>query len=603
MTTRDTRTLVLDQLWYGWSQSTLAGRRGYGVVAASEGWDTLLRGGEDVLGPAVAFPDGLTGPDVPASGGFVVLDGVPVAFRRVPVRADGLNRPGSYAVRLVRGRHEPLDALDAVRLLEQGVLDGDPPDAGVPVLQPLSWAPAEAGEHLDAEAASVAVLVGAVLQGLLEGRPVAALVQDEPTARVVLSGVLTRLPQNLRRGLSFSTLETSVSGVPFDVVFRVPQWSRSDASTSRRAIDVNLLTPDDNPGLSDDALRWGRQLTATDLPPWDPAGEPADVTRLGAMLDVVAASETRPDGLTVGEIVSLADTRVAAAWARRPGARSSAVRALREARPGQHTRLLDLSLREPGVRDVMADAAWDCLSGGLDGGTAADKAEALLCGLGVPQDEIDREAVRRLPTPHRSYGPAESARILRTLTTGHTDLTPTDWVLLSRLDWSPDLRHHYRAVWLEAVMRSPGYRGARLDNGEVAKVSDQALFSALTRASAAGVGPEDAGRRIMGVLPARAGDRVDLLTRLCRTPRLGVDAVIVGALTCPEATDRDRSAVLAASWPYLVNVMDLPDYFGRLMVARSTPAHLRLSQRGRLAAVAALVMLLLVVIVVAVVLL
>jgi hypothetical protein len=234
---------------------------------------------------------------------------------------------------------------------------------------------------------------------------------------------------------------------------------------------------------------------------------------------------------------------------------------------------------------------------------AADKAEALLCGLGVPQDEIDREAVRRLPTPHRSYGPAESARILRTLTTGHTDLTPTDWVLLSRLDWSPDLRHHYRAVWLEAVMRSPEYRGARLDNGEVAKVSDHALRSALSRATAAGVTLEDAGRRIMGLLPPRAGDRVDLLTRLSRTPQLGVDAVFLGALTSPEATDRDRTGVLGTSWPYLVTEIDLPDYFGRLMGVRSTPTHPRLSQRGRLVAAAALVVLLLIVIAVVTVLL
>ena len=603
MTTPDTRTLVLDQLWYGWSQSTLAGRRGYGVVAASEGWDTLLRGGEDVLGPAVAFPDGLTGPDVPASGGFVVLDGVPVAFRRVPVRADGLNRPGSYAVRLVRGRHEPLDALDAARLLEHGVLDGDPPDAGDPVLQPLTWAPTEAAENLDAEASSVTVLVGAVLQGLLEGRPVAALVRDEHAGRVVLSAVLSRLPRNLRQALSFSTLETGLSGVPFDVVFRLPQWVGPDASTGRTAIEVDLLAPHEHPGLSDEALRWGRRLAATDLPPWDPSHEPKDVSGLGALLDVVAASETRPDTLTVGEIVCLADTRVAAAWAGRPGARSSAVRALHEARPGQHARLLDLSLRESAVRDVMADAAWDCLSGALDGGTAADNAEALLRGLGVPQDEIDREAVRRLPTPHGSFGPAESARILRTLTVGGTDLTPTDWALLSRLDWSPDLRHRYRTVWLEAVMRSPGYRGAGLDNGEAAQVSDQALRSALTGATTDGVTPVDAGRRIMRILPPRTGDRVDLLARLSRTPSLGVDAVFLGALTCPAATDRDRSAVLGASWSYLVTVMDLPDYFGRLMVARSTPAYPRLSQRGRLVAAAALAVLLLIVGVVAVVLL
>jgi hypothetical protein len=233
---------------------------------------------------------------------------------------------------------------------------------------------------------------------------------------------------------------------------------------------------------------------------------------------------------------------------------------------------------------------------------AADKAEALLCGLGVPQDEIDREAVRRLPTPHRSYGPAKSARILRTLTTGHITLTPTDWALLARLDWSPDLRHHYRAVWLEAVMRSPGYRGAGLDNGEAAQVSDQALRSALTRATASGVTPVDAGRRIMGILPTRADDRAHLLTRLSRTPSLGVDAVFLGALTCPAATDRDRTGVLGTSWPYLVTVMDLPDYFGRLMSARSAPAHIRLSQRGRLVAAAALVVLLLIVGVLAVVL-
>jgi hypothetical protein len=72
--------------------------------------------------------------------------------------------------------------------------------------------------------------------------------------------------------------------------------------------------------------------------------------------------------------------------------------------------------------------------------------------------------------------------------------------------------------------------------------------------------------------------------------------VFLGALTCPAATDRDRSAVLGSSWPYLVTVMDLPDYFGRLMVARSTPAHPRLSQRGRLIGAAALVVVLIAVV-------
>ena len=588
MSTTNTRTIMLDQLWYGWSQSTLAGRRGYGVIAASDGWDTLLRGGEDVLGPAVTFPDGLTGPDVPASGGFVVLDGVPVAFRRVPVGADGLDRPGSYAVRLVSSRHDPLDALDAVRLLDQDVLAGAPPDAGVTPLDPLTWSAGASPNTVDAAESSVALLAAGVLQGRFEQRPVVALVPDEPAGRALLGAVLGRLPRRLRRGLSFSTLETRVSGAPFDVVFRVPLWGGTDPASNRSAILLNLLDRDDNPGLSPDGRRWGRHLAAMDTPPWDAAHEPADVMQLGRVLDVVATSRGNPDRLSAADILTLADTRVAAAWAQRPGARSSAERALRDATAQERAGLLDLSLREPAVRDVMTDAAWQCLSGGLDAGAGPANAEALLLALGVPQDEIDLVAVRRLPIRQGSYTPAESTRILRTLTTGRTDLTPTDWAQLARLDWSPDLRHQYRTVWLEAVMRSPGYRGARLDNGEAAQVSDQALQSALSRATAAGVTPEDAGRRIMGVLPERAGDRVDLLTRLSRTPQLGVDAVFLGALTSPEATDRDRTGVLGTSWPYLVTVMDLPDYFGRLMGVRSASARLRLSQRGRLVAAAAL---------------
>jgi hypothetical protein len=596
MSTTNTRTVILDQLWYGWSQSTLAGRRGYGVIAASEGWDPLLRAGEDALGPAVTFPEGLTGPDVPPSGGFVVLDGVPVAFRRVPVRADGLDRPGSYAVRLVSSRHDPLDALDAVRLLDQDVLAGEPPDAGVTLLDPLTWSADASPDSVDAAEGSVALLAAGVLQCRLEDRPVVALVRDEPAGRALLGAVLGCLPTRVRRGLSFSTLETRVSGVPFDVVFRVAQWGGTDPGSNRSAILLNLLDLDDNAGLSPDARRWGRQLAAMDSPPWNAAREPADVTQLGRVLDVVATSQSSPDHLSATDLLTLADTRVAAAWAQRPGARSSAERALRDATAQERTGLLHLSMREPAVAEVMTDAAWQCLSGGLDAGAATDNAEALLLGLGVPQDEIDLVAVRRLPIRQGPYTPAESTRILRTLTTGRTELTPTDWAQLARLDWSPELRHQYRAVWLEAVMRAPGYRGARLDNGEAAQVSDQALRLALTRATAAGVTPEDAGRRIMGILPARAGDRAHLLTRLSRTPTSGVDAVFLGALTCPAATDRDRSAVLGSSWPYLVTVMDLPDYFGRLMVARSTPAHPRLSQRGRLIGAAALVVVLIAVV-------
>ena len=68
MSPRRRRAVEFEQLWYGWSQENLDGSRGYGVVAASPGWKPLLDSSNDVLGPAVAFPDVPGDRTPPASG-------------------------------------------------------------------------------------------------------------------------------------------------------------------------------------------------------------------------------------------------------------------------------------------------------------------------------------------------------------------------------------------------------------------------------------------------------------------------------------------------------------------------------------------------------
>ena len=246
-----------DQLLYGWSQSNAFGRRGFGIIAMSEGWRSLLSAGGDPLGPLVAYPDpGSRGVQAPAHGGFTRVRGRPVIFRRLPSGTDSLNRPGNYCVQMLLPIDLDLTAAGAAALLAGDWLGTGVPSAGDAGALPALALPAPGPRRGSAAASGVAC--GAILQGLAEGRPVVLSTDSEAAGRAALCDAIRRLPPGLGDELAFSTLEAEPGRFGFDVCLAVAGWAK--AGPDRPVIRADLAA--DGHGLAPDSARWGRALAA-----------------------------------------------------------------------------------------------------------------------------------------------------------------------------------------------------------------------------------------------------------------------------------------------------------------------------------------------------
>ena len=576
----------LEQLWYGWSQENLDGSRGYGVVAASPGWKTLLESGSDALGPAVAVPDIHDGRTPPASGGFVLVRGMPVVARRIPLGSDDLARPGSYGVRLVIAPDADLDALAATQLLTDGVLDDPPPPGGQRDLDPLTWTTAgpeasrPAVDHGD-----LVPLMAAVLQGLADDRQVSVRVADESVAVRLLMNAFARLPRPWLINHSFSTFETGSASPSLRVVFRLNGWDSSDGArpTNSSVLEVDLTSRGAADGLQPTMIRWAGSLIERDESPWRPGAEPSDVAALGALLDSVDRARVAPHALSADDIVTLGGSTALATWAAGSGAHHSAVRALREVAP---ERLGDLQAAvelEAAASSVMTDAAWECVEADAEGSVGVANAESVLTRQGVSQAAIDLARVRHLPArtaDSASFDAATSQRVLRVLLGQPGGLTSDDWPILARVTWDAALRSTYPTAWLQAVLRDAAYRGPAMTDAEASALPSGALTTAMQSAVDDGADPEVVGARLARVLPPGRSPRVQVLVTASRVPGIGMSAVFLGALATSQATDADRAALLSQRWAHFVDEAALPGYLATSLVPRRVHAGPSLTRRG-----------------------
>ena len=599
MSPRRRRAVELEQLWYGWSQENLDGSRGYGVVAASPGWKALLDSGNDLLGPAVTFPD-VPGDRVPPpSGGFVHLRGTPVVFRRVALGSDDLARPGSYGVRVVFAPDAPLDGLTASRLLTSGVLDGPPPGRGERDLEPVSWSAETARDDATpVEDRDLVPVLAAVLDGLRSERPVTVHVEDEPLAARLMQHAFARLPQSWTTDRTFSTFETGAVRPSLRIVCRLQGWDDETGVSSSRgsgvAIDVDLVSGRPAAGLDADVLRWAQALVAHGtVHPWRDGHVPGNVSSLGALLDSIDRSRTAAHTLSADEIVTLGDSTELGEWAGRIGARHAAVRALREASPRQVADLLSTAQREPDAGTVLLDAAWECVEADDEGSTGVANAETVLTALGVPSEEIDLARVRHLPTrvglQSGAFDSATSQRVLRVLLRQPGGLGAEDWPILARVTWTRRLRTELPTAWLGTVLRTATYRGPVMSDDEADRLTPAVVTRAITDAVAAGIDAEVVGHRLARVLPPGRTQRARVLELASGVPDVGMTAVFLGALAGTQTTDVDRAALLSSRWSDFVDEAGLPGYLADAMVPRRVRRGVPLTRRGVIVLVLVLV--------------
>lgn len=590
MSPRRRRAVELEQLWYGWSQENLDGSRGFGVVAASPGWKTLLDSGNDLLGPAVAFPD-VPGDRVPPpSGGFVHLRGTPVVFRRVALGSDDLARPGSYGVRVAFSPDAPLDGLAASQLLASGVLDAPPPGRGERDLEPLSWsAETSRGTATAVDERDLVPVLAAVLEGLRSDRPVTLHVMDEPLAGRLVQQALALLPRPWTTDRTFSTFETGAVRPSLRIVCRLDGWDGdAGTSSSRRSgpvVAVDLVSGRPSAGLETEVLRWARALVAHgDVHPWRDGHVPGDVASLGALLDSIERARTAAHSLSADDIVTLGGSTELGEWAGRSGARHAAVRALREASPGQVADLLSTAQREADATTVLLDAAWECVEADDEGSTGIANAETVLTALGVSSEEIDLARVRHLPNrvgPNvEAFDAATSQRVLRVLLRQPGGLGAEDWPILARVTWTRRLRTEFPTAWLGSVLRTASYRGPVMSDDEAERLAPSVLTTAIEGAVDAGIDAEVAGHRLARVLPPGRTQRARVLELASGVPDIGLTAVFLGALAGTHATEVDRAELLGRRWTDFVDEAGLPGYLADAMVPRRVRRGVSLTRRG-----------------------
>lgn len=540
--------LRMEQLLYSWSESNLFGRRGFGVVGASAGWLPLLQGGDDMLGPVVAYPEpGRGGAHPPAHGGYTVLRGTPVLFRRMPNGTDALDRPGNYTVQVLRGVDGPIDADTAAALLA-GPWLSSPLPAATPKL-PLMELPRPGARR--GTASTNAAVCGALLQGLRDKRRVVLTAAAEQDGRLALCDALRRLPADLQV-LTFSTLESEPERTGFDVCVAVAGWEAGSAA--RGALRVDVASGD---GVDAVCARWGRELAGTTAGSLRGLPEPVTVAVLGTRLDGLAVLRTDPSRLTPEQLLSVLTGPEGQAWAAEPGAAAVTRQVVSGMDPALGPLFAKAASRRPAVMALLRTVGWDVVAG--DGGSRR-AAESLLRGLGEEQGDIDMAV---LSASGGRLSREDSARYLRLLTAKSHRIDGSS----VPLTWDAELAAAHPVRWLEAVVLGKAYEGPRADRAVLAKLPPAEVAAVLRQARAEDV----MARRLWGAMPKSRRDQVAYLRLLAASGDAGLGVVFERLLAQPELDRRVRSRLLAEFWPILVREMQLPGYLGEAMQPAGSP--------------------------------
>lgn len=554
--------LEFEQLLYGWSESSIFGRRGFGVVAASQGWRALLAGGDDVLGPIGDFPEpGRRGAHPPPCGGFAMLRGKPVVFRRIPLGSDAFDRPGNYTVHVLFGQGFDLDAGLAAALLAGGWLESALPAAAGAVLPVLSLP--KPGPRRSNGASGI--VCGAVLQALRDSRPLVLQAPGEPVARAALCDALRRLPGGLGSSTTFSTLENQPDRASFDVSVAVEGWAVDGSGRGVLRVDV-----DSDGALDADCLRWGQALAAATVGSLRGIPEPVTVQAVGMRLDALATLRADPARLTPQQLLSVLASAEGQTWAGEPGAAAVVRRIVAGMDPALGPAFAKTAQRRPAVSALLSEVGWGVLSGGKGSRKAA---EAMLLGLGEPQSAIDMAVLASLPGDKLS--PEDSARYVRLLAQRGQ---PVDDKTIAKIAWDANLMRAHPQIWFDAVVGQQRYTGPRATRDVVGALDVAKVGATLDRGHERGQSERMTAERLRRVLPSGRTDRIRFLRLIAASSSAGLGLVFEEILDHPSIEPAVRSALLGEFWPILVQRMKLPAYLGS---ALQPAGGLRLSQRGR----------------------
>ena len=535
-------TCTFDQVLYSWSESSIFGQRGFGVVAASPGWLALLPGGDDILGPVVAYPEpGRGGAAPPPHGGFAVLRGTPVVFRRMPAGTDALNRPGNYTVQVLMGHDFAVDAGLAAGLLAGGWLESPLPVRDGQRL-PLLELP-KPGPRRGSAAASAPV-AGAVLQGLRDQRRVVVAVPNEADGRAAVCDAIRRLPGELGSQVTFSTLESEPERSAFDVAVAVAGWE-TNGSSPGRALRVSAS----GDGVDVRSLGWGEALTTASAASLRGIPEPVTAASLGMRLEALAKLRHDPARLSPEELLNVLPSQDGQAWAGEPGSARIARGIMTGMDPALVPQFGKIAARRPAVKTLLQQVGWDSLADG-----SRPTAEAMLRELGESQSDIDMAVLAASPADRLST--ADSGRYLRLLTERGGGIAGD--AVAGKLTWDERLMAEYPQLWFASVMEGV-YRGPRPTRTVLASLDAGEVGRSLTAARAAGVCDHDIAKRIWESLPVHQGDQVAYL-RLVAGSRAGLGITFDRILPQRNISEGVRTDLLGECWPRLVAELELPDY-------------------------------------------
>ena len=537
--------LTFDQLLYGWSESNAAGRRGFGVIAMSEGWRELLAGGEGVLGPLVAYPEaGRRGEAAPAHGGYARVRGLPVLFRRLPSVADALNRPGNYCVHvLLPAPGTDLDSAAAAGLLQGAWLTTPLPAPQGPRLPIVQLAaPGRRGS-----APGSAQACGAVLQGLQRGKPTVLSAQTETEGRAALCDAIRRLPAALAAGLTFSTLESEPDRTRFDASVVVSGWAVPPGAGASPRIPIS----GDAREIDQQCARWGRLLARSGATALKGLPEPITVLDIGLRLDALEKLAGDPSSLEPPELISVLSSPQGQAWAGESAAPPVVRRIVSGMDPALGPDLARAARRRPAVTELLTSAGWDVLSEGRGGRNGA---QTLLLGLGESASAIE---LADLSSRRGSRLSAEdSARYLSLV----ADRGLAGDRLAARVAWTPDLMHAHPHLWFEALTTAPQYQGPRADQGTIKSLDVRRIGAILSAAHEGGLATETMAGRLWRGLPAADRERVALLRKVAASSEAGLGVVFDAILTRQSLGAQVRAPLLREFWPILVRELRLPAY-------------------------------------------
>lgn len=197
---------MIEQLWFGWSETGLEGSNRQQIIAASPG----------LADPTAVFTRTVLrycySPSEPTVG-WCEADGIRMVFRRTPRGLDGRGRPGNYFVHALAAQQDQLHPVQLSAVLADQLLRSEAPTAAQTALAVLTIdAPPP---RLPVEASRGRHALGHYLANLNAGRLTA--LRAEPTEVAALAAyVAQHIPESL--GLvGFSEREATDASTQYDL--------------------------------------------------------------------------------------------------------------------------------------------------------------------------------------------------------------------------------------------------------------------------------------------------------------------------------------------------------------------------------------------------